>query len=92
VSRPALDPSKRPLHWVLGAFSLGVEEPGHEDDLSHSSSVKVKNEWRYSSIYLHGIRKSEFTLPEQTSFIRVEGLLHCVFSSKIIALKKIGII
>jgi len=89
VSRPAVDPSKPPFHWVLGAFSLGVEQPRHEDDPTHSSSIKVKNEWRYSSIYLHGIRKSEFTLPQQTSFIRVECLLHCVFSSKIIALKKI---
>lgn len=89
VSRPALDSSKPPLHWVLGAFSLGVEQPGHEDDHSHSSSVKFKNEWRYSSIYLHGVWKSEFTLPEQTSFIRVESLLCFVFSSKIIALKKI---
>lgn len=48
VSRRALRPTQSTLLWVLSMLSLGVMQPQHETDHSHSSSVEVKNEWSYT--------------------------------------------
>jgi hypothetical protein len=37
VSRLAVGPVQLPMHWVLGAISLGVKWQGHEAD--HSAPI-----------------------------------------------------
>jgi hypothetical protein len=58
VFRPALGPTWPPIQWVPGAFSLGIRQPGGEDNHSPPSSAKVKNVWSYTCtppICLHGV-------------------------------------
>jgi hypothetical protein len=58
VSRTALGPTQPPIHWVLGALSLGLKRPGREADNSPPSSIEVKNVWSYTStpsIRLRGV-------------------------------------
>jgi len=43
TSRLALGPTHPLIHWVPGALTLGVKQPGHEADHSPPSSTKVKN-------------------------------------------------
>jgi hypothetical protein len=49
TSRSALEPIQPPTQLVPGALSLGVEQPGHEDDHSPPSSAEVNNMWSYTS-------------------------------------------
>jgi hypothetical protein len=42
VSRLFLEPTQLPVQWVLGAFSLGLKQPGHEANHSPPSSAEVK--------------------------------------------------
>jgi len=42
ASRMALGPTQPPILWVLGAFSLGIKQPGCEADHSPPSSAEVK--------------------------------------------------
>jgi hypothetical protein len=49
VSRTALGPTKPPMQWVPGIFSLGVKRPGRESDHSTPSSAEVKNAWSCTS-------------------------------------------
>jgi hypothetical protein len=58
ASRTALGPTQPPLHWVLGALSLGIKGPGREADHSSPSSAEVNNAWSYTStppLRLHGV-------------------------------------
>jgi hypothetical protein len=43
ASRPALEPTRRPIQCVLAELSSGIIRPGREADLSHPSSAEVKN-------------------------------------------------
>jgi hypothetical protein len=43
VSRLALGPTQPPIQWMLEAFSLGVQRPGHEAYYSTPSNAKFKN-------------------------------------------------
>jgi len=50
--------SQPPIHWVLGALSLGVKQLGHEANHSLPSISEVKNAWSYTStppLCLHGM-------------------------------------
>jgi hypothetical protein len=49
MSRPALRPTKPPIQWVPGAFSLGIKRTGREAGRSPPSSAEVKNAWSYTS-------------------------------------------
>jgi hypothetical protein len=49
VSETALGPTKPPIQWVTGTFSLGVNRPGREADHSPPSSAEVKDAWSYTS-------------------------------------------
>jgi hypothetical protein len=46
----ALEPTKPPIQWVLGALSLGVKRPVREADHSPPSSAEVKES---VDLYLH---------------------------------------
>jgi hypothetical protein len=37
------------IHWVPGASTPGVKQPGREADHSPPSSAEVKNAWSYTS-------------------------------------------
>ena len=37
------------VQWVLGAVSPEVKQLGHKADLSSPSSVRIKNDWSYTS-------------------------------------------
>ena len=53
--RPALGPNQSPFQWVPAFFS---GDKAADDDHSPLSSVKVKNEWSYTStplVCLHGM-------------------------------------
>jgi hypothetical protein len=43
ASRPALEPTQPPIHWVPGTLSLGVKRPGREAEHSSPSSTELKN-------------------------------------------------
>jgi hypothetical protein len=43
------DPTQTPIHWIRGAVSLGIKQPGRKSDHSPPSSVKVKNAWSYTA-------------------------------------------
>jgi hypothetical protein len=45
ASRTALGPTQPPIQWVRGALSLGVKQPGREDDHSPPSSAEVTMSW-----------------------------------------------
>jgi hypothetical protein len=48
----------------IGVLSPGVKRPGREADNLLLSSVKVKNEWSYTSaspVHLHGVDENIFT-------------------------------
>jgi hypothetical protein len=47
ASRTALEPTKPPMQWVPGSFSLGVKRPGREADHSPPSSAECVE------LYLH---------------------------------------
>jgi hypothetical protein len=49
VTRTALGPTKPPIQWITGSFSLGVKRPGREADHSPPSSAEVKNVWSYTN-------------------------------------------
>jgi hypothetical protein len=49
MSKPVLEPTKPPIQWVPGAFSLGVKRPGREIDHLPPSNDEVKNAWIYTS-------------------------------------------
>jgi hypothetical protein len=49
LSRPALRPTHRPIQWVPGALSPGVERLGREADHSPPASAVVKKIWIYTS-------------------------------------------
>jgi hypothetical protein len=49
MSRTALVSTQPPIHWVPGALSLGVHQPGCEADHSPPPSAEVKNAWSYTS-------------------------------------------
>jgi hypothetical protein len=55
-SRLAQRPTQLPIKWVQGALSLVVIQPGHEDDHSPPTSVRVKKKCLYIRlpIHLHG--------------------------------------
>jgi hypothetical protein len=58
VSRPALEPTQPPIHWVSGAVSLRIKRPGRKADHSPPSTAEVKNAWSYTStrsIRLYGV-------------------------------------
>jgi hypothetical protein len=42
LSKPALKPIQLPIHWGLGALSLGTKQLGCEANRSLQSSAKVK--------------------------------------------------
>jgi hypothetical protein len=42
ASRLALGPSQPPIHWVSGAFSVGVQWLGHEADCSPHLVPKLR--------------------------------------------------
>jgi hypothetical protein len=48
-SRPALELTHPPIHWVRGALSPGVKRSEREADHSPPSSAEVKNTWMYTS-------------------------------------------
>jgi hypothetical protein len=52
-SRPVLRLTQPPVQWVLGVLSPGVKQPGHEADLSPSTSAEIKNAWIYTSTPLY---------------------------------------
>jgi hypothetical protein len=56
-SRPGLGPTQLSDHWVQGAFSSGVKQPGHEAHRSPPTSVEVKKTWICPSTAtcLHGV-------------------------------------
>jgi hypothetical protein len=43
LSRPVLEPTQRPIRWILGALSLEVKWPGHEAEQSPSTGAEIKN-------------------------------------------------
>jgi hypothetical protein len=45
-----MGPTRPPIQWVPGAFSLGVKRQGREADHSPSASAEVKKRWIYTSI------------------------------------------
>jgi len=56
--KPALGPTQAPIQSLLGALSLGVKEPGREDDHSSLFSAQVKecvNLYLHSQIRLYGV-------------------------------------
>jgi len=42
VSRMALGPTQPPSQWITGPLSLGVKQPGCEEEHSPPTSSKVK--------------------------------------------------
>jgi hypothetical protein len=42
-------PTRHPT-WVLGAFSVGIKEPGHVADPSRRPNARIKNVWSHTSI------------------------------------------
>jgi hypothetical protein len=50
ASRTALGPTQSPIHWVPGALSLGIKQPGREANHSPPSSSEVKE---CVELYLH---------------------------------------
>jgi hypothetical protein len=51
-------PIQPPIQWVPGAFSLGLRQPGREDDHSPPSGAEVKEcveLYLHSPILLHGV-------------------------------------
>ena len=56
-SRLTIGPIKPAFQWVLPvAPSLALKQPGHENDHSPPSSIKVKNEWSYTHLPLYVIK------------------------------------
>ena len=59
ILRVQIGPEAHPARYAMGTGTfLKVQNPGCEADHSSQSSVKVKNEWSYTSpspIYLHGM-------------------------------------
>jgi hypothetical protein len=53
----ALGPTQPPLHWVPGALSPGVKQPGREVDNSPPTSAEIKKMWIYTCtpIRLNGV-------------------------------------
>jgi hypothetical protein len=49
ASRPALQPTQRPIKTVPVAFPPGIKRPGREANHSPPSSAEVKNAWNYTS-------------------------------------------
>ena len=49
TSRQPLGPTQLPAQWLSWDLSPGVKRAGCEFDHLPSSSVQVKNEWRYTS-------------------------------------------
>jgi len=49
MCRPAMGPTKPPVHWIPGVLLLGVKWLRHEADHSAPSMAKAKNEWSYTS-------------------------------------------
>jgi hypothetical protein len=43
AATPATGSTQPPIHWVLGALSLGVKKLEHEVDHSPLSSAEIKN-------------------------------------------------
>jgi hypothetical protein len=52
LSIPALWPTQLLAHWVPGAISAGVKQPGREADRSRPSSTHVKNS-KAIPLFLH---------------------------------------
>jgi hypothetical protein len=50
ASRPALGPTQRPVQWVPGAVSPGVERQEREADHSPPFSAEVKNDGTISPL------------------------------------------
>jgi hypothetical protein len=62
ISRPALDPTQHPIHWIVGYFP-GVEWLVCKVNHSFPSSPGVKNVWIHTStvlIRLHGMDRKKF--------------------------------
>jgi len=55
ASRPALGPTRPPVHGVPEALSPGIKQPGREADHSRSSSAEIKNAWSYAFSLFHGV-------------------------------------
>jgi hypothetical protein len=53
ASRPALGPTKTPIHWVRGVLPLGVKRQGREADHSPPSSAEVKKAWNILPLLLY---------------------------------------
>jgi hypothetical protein len=49
LSKQVLGPTQLPRQWVPGAVSVGVKQPGREDDSSPATSAEVKTMWIYTS-------------------------------------------
>jgi hypothetical protein len=54
ASRTALGPTQPPIHWVQGALSLGVKQPGREAGHSPPSSTEIEG---CAELYLHSPNK-----------------------------------
>jgi hypothetical protein len=50
MSPPDPGPTQLPIQWALGFFFSGIKRQGGEVNHSSTSSTKVKNEWRHTSI------------------------------------------
>jgi hypothetical protein len=49
ASRPSPRLTQPRIHWVTGALSPGVKQPGSEADHSPASRAEVKNAWSCTS-------------------------------------------
>ena len=64
MSSSALGFTQPPIQWILRTHSLGVTQPGRENECLPPSIAEIKNGWSYnltSFIFLLSVQRGQFT-------------------------------